>query len=80
VQFLIKVSRKIYVSFILSQKRGQSQIPQVKSLQHATYKHSPFELFNCKIEYLFNQPSGFDDEKDDKGADYHTIVSTIENP
>jgi hypothetical protein len=22
----------------------------------------------------------FDDEKDDKGADYHTVVSTIENP
>jgi hypothetical protein len=30
----------------LSQKRGQSQIPQMKSLQHATHKHSPFELFN----------------------------------
>ena len=22
----------------------------------------------------------FDDEKDDEGADYHTVVSTIENP
>lgn len=45
MHFLIKVSRQIYASFILSQKRGQSQIPQVKSLQHATHKHSPFELF-----------------------------------
>ena len=32
------------------------------------------------MNYVIMSASVFDDEKDDKGADYHTVVSTIENP
>jgi hypothetical protein len=36
----------------------------------------PLLIWCSKDGFLRN----FDDEKDDKGADYHTAVSTIENP
>ena len=35
----------------------------------------PHCLAECR-----SRVANFDDEKDDKGADYHTVVSTIENP